>query len=68
VSAEPRSRTQRRRNTEDRLTHDVGIWVASASADGGPYLVPLSFDWDGEALLLATPTDSPTSPTPEPFG
>jgi hypothetical protein len=25
-----------------------------------PYLVPLSFDWDGEALLVATPTDSPT--------
>jgi hypothetical protein len=34
--------------------------VASASADGAPYLVPLSFDWDGEALLLATPADSPT--------
>jgi hypothetical protein len=36
------------------------VWVASASADGAPYLVPLSFDWDGEALLMATPTDSPT--------
>jgi hypothetical protein len=23
-------------------------------------LVPLSFDWDGEALLLATPAESPT--------
>jgi hypothetical protein len=34
--------------------------VASASADGAPYLVPLSFNWDGEALLVATPTDSPT--------
>ena len=34
--------------------------MASASADGAPYLVPLSFDWDGEALLVATPTDSPT--------
>src|SRR5215204_7354854 len=42
------------------LTHDDHLWVASASADGAPYLVPLSFDWDGEALLLATPTDSPT--------
>jgi hypothetical protein len=29
--------------------------VASASADGAPYLVPLPFDWDGEALLMATP-------------
>jgi len=56
----PRSRPQRRRDTEHRLTHDIDVWVASASADGAPYLVPLSFDWDGESLLLATPTDSPT--------
>jgi hypothetical protein len=60
MSVGPRSRVQRRRDTEHRLTHDVDIWVASASMDGGPYLVPLSFDWDGEALLMATPTDSPT--------
>jgi Pyridoxamine 5'-phosphate oxidase len=60
MSAEPRSRAQRRGDTERRLTHDIDLWVASASADGAPYLVPLSFDWDGEALLVATPTDSPT--------
>jgi hypothetical protein len=60
VSADPRERAQRRRDTEHRLTHDVDLWVASASADGVPYLVPLSFDWDGDALLLATPTNSPT--------
>ena len=56
----PRSHAQRRRDTERRLTHDVDVWVASASADRAPYLVPLSFDWDGEGLLVATPTDSPT--------
>jgi hypothetical protein len=60
MSTDPRSRAQRRRDTEHRLAHDIDIWVASASADGAPYLVPLSFDWDGEALLLATPADSPT--------
>jgi Pyridoxamine 5'-phosphate oxidase len=60
VSAAPRSRAQRRRDTEHRLTHDIDVWVASASADAAPYLVPLSFDWDGEALLVATPTGSPT--------
>ena len=54
-----RSRAQRRRDTEHRLTHDVDVWVASASADG-PYLVPLSFDFDGRALLLATPAGSVT--------
>jgi hypothetical protein len=55
-----RSRAQRRRDTEQRLAHDVDLWVASASVDGAPYLVPLSFDWDGEALLVSTPADSPT--------
>jgi hypothetical protein len=60
MSADPRPRARRRRDTEHRLTHDVDVWVASASVDGAPYLVPLSFDWDGEALLLATPADSPT--------
>ena len=60
MSTEPRSRAQRRLDTEHRLARDVDVWVASASADGVPYLVPLSFDWDGEALLVATPADSPT--------
>jgi hypothetical protein len=60
MSSEPRSRAERRRDTEHRLAHDVDLWVASASTDGAPYLVPLSFDWDGEALLLATPAASPT--------
>ena len=57
---DPRPRAQRRRDTEHRLAHDVDLWVATASPDGGPHLVPLSFDWDGEALLLATPAGSPT--------
>jgi hypothetical protein len=38
MSADPRSRAQRRRDTEHRLTHDKDVWVASASADGAPYL------------------------------
>jgi len=60
MTADPRSRAQRRRDTEHRLTHDTDVWVASASVDGAPYLVPLSFDWDGQALLVATPENSPT--------
>jgi hypothetical protein len=60
VAAGPRSRAQRRRDTEHRLAHDVDLWVATASPDGAPYLVPLSFDWDGETVLLATPAASPT--------
>ena len=60
MSAQARTGAERRRDTEHRLAHDVDVWVASASADGAPYLVPLSFDWDGEALLVSTPRDSPT--------
>jgi hypothetical protein len=59
VSAAPRSRLERRRDTEHRLDQDVDLWVATAAADA-PYLVPLSFDWDGETLLLATSASNPT--------
>lgn len=60
MCADPRSPVWRRRDTERRLAQDVDIWVSSASPDGLPHLVPLSFDWDGRALLLATPAGSPT--------
>ena len=36
------------------------MWVATASAPGEAHLVPLSFDWDGETLLLSTAPSSPT--------
>jgi hypothetical protein len=62
VSApEPRDPTERRRDTEHRLANDVDVWVSSADADGAPHLVPLSFDWDGEVLLLSTSVSSATS-------
>ena len=56
----PRPRAQCRKDTTHRLDHDVDCWVATADPDGTPYLVPLSFDWDGDTLLVATPADSPT--------
>ncbi|WP_426502673.1 pyridoxamine 5'-phosphate oxidase family protein [Dactylosporangium sp. McL0621] len=55
-----RSRAERLAGTQERLAQDVDVWVASASTEGEPYLVPLSFDWDGEALLVATQAASPT--------
>src|SRR5690348_10341811 len=56
MSARPaaRSRAQRRADTERRLREDVDLWVATAAADGTPYLVPLSFDWEDGAILVAT--------------
>jgi len=57
-----RTSRQRKQDTLNRLEHDVDAWVASADpADGTPYLVPLSFLWDGGTLLIATPSASPTS-------
>jgi Pyridoxamine 5'-phosphate oxidase len=53
---------QRRQDTLNRLEDDVDAWVATADGrTGTPYLVPLSFLWDGDTLLVATPSPSPTS-------
>lgn len=54
-----RPRAQRKADVLDRLTSDVDAWIASAGAEG-PYLVPLSFLWDGESIIVATPVASPT--------
>ena len=56
-----RTSTQRKQDTLSRLERDVDAWVATAGEDGGtPYLVPLSFLWDGGTLLVATEASSPT--------
>ncbi|UBU17551.1 pyridoxamine 5'-phosphate oxidase family protein [Nonomuraea gerenzanensis] len=57
----PRSAEQRKQDTLHRLEHDVDAWVATAGADGTPYMVPLSFLWDGEALVISTASASPTA-------
>jgi hypothetical protein len=59
-----RSGAQRRRDTEHRPTHDIDVWVASGSADGAPYRGPLSFDWDGEALLVGHADGQPDRQEP----
>jgi len=57
-----RTRQQRKRDALNRLVCDTDAWVATADAGSGtPYLVPLSFLWDGGILLVATPSSSPTS-------
>ncbi|NUW38570.1 pyridoxamine 5'-phosphate oxidase family protein [Nonomuraea rhodomycinica] len=53
---------QRKHDTLHRLEHDVDAWVATADpGTGEPYMVPLSFLWDGATLLLATAAASPTA-------
>ncbi|MGC9377383.1 pyridoxamine 5'-phosphate oxidase family protein [Streptomyces sp. MH13] len=56
-----RGAEQRKHDTLHRLEHDVDAWVATADgASGAPYLVPLSFLWNGSCLLFSTPAASPT--------
>jgi hypothetical protein len=57
----PRSRAQRIADTRERLRTDVDCWVASADEVGNAHLVPLSYFWDGSALVLATPRASTTA-------
>jgi hypothetical protein len=57
----PRNLAQRRQDALDRLAQDVDLWVATASEGGSPYLVPLSFLWEGESVLIANPAASITS-------
>ncbi|MFC7614350.1 pyridoxamine 5'-phosphate oxidase family protein [Actinokineospora soli] len=57
----PRPRQQRVADTLHRLATDVDAWVATASPAGEPYLVPLSYLWDGETLLISTAATNPTA-------
>lgn len=54
-----RSPQERKKDALHRLETDVDAWISTAGQDV-PYLVPLSFLWDGETLLISTPTASPT--------
>ena len=60
MTAPDRTRAQRQDDTRRRLEQDVDIWVATAEPTGTPYLVPLSYLWDGETILVSTPAQSPT--------
>ncbi|MFI2782815.1 pyridoxamine 5'-phosphate oxidase family protein [Streptomyces sp. ALB3] len=59
---------QRKQDVFDRLEKDEDVWVATASPDGLPCLVPLSFVWDRGTLLLATRRTNPTAVNVSPSG
>lgn len=61
MSPEPRSLAQRRRDALHRFEHDIDCWVATADpTSGSPYLVPLSFLWRDELVLVSTSASSIT--------
>jgi hypothetical protein len=51
----------RKQDTLRRLEQDIDAWVSTATLDGTPYLMPLSFLWSNETLLLSTARTNPTA-------
>ena len=55
-----RPREQRVKDTLELLRTEIDVWIATSSAAGRPYLVPLSVYWSGEALIVTTQRSSRT--------
>ncbi|MFD6359810.1 pyridoxamine 5'-phosphate oxidase family protein [Streptomyces roseolus] len=55
-----RDSARRIRDVRERLAREMDVWVASAGDGGVPYLVPLSFFWDGRDVWLVTRLSNPT--------
>ncbi|HEY3905766.1 MAG TPA: pyridoxamine 5'-phosphate oxidase family protein [Streptosporangiaceae bacterium] len=64
----PREARQRKQDTLARFRADDDAWVATAGKPGSAYMVPLSFLWDGEAFILATPESSLTAKNLQAWG
>ncbi len=58
---EPTSALKRSIHARELLASERDAWVASASAAGEPYLIPLTYHWDGESMLFSTPEKSRTA-------
>lgn len=62
ATAEARSRAARKTDTLMMLRGAVvDVWVATASDDGAPYLVPLSLAWIDERAVIAVRSNSATA-------
>lgn len=57
----PRPFETRKADTLQRLATDIDAWVSTASPTGTPYLMPLSFLWIEDTILLSTARNNPTS-------
>jgi len=60
--APPRTLEQRTADTLALLAEpEADIWVATASAVGGAHLVPLSYGWTGDRIVLSTDSSMVTA-------
>lgn len=55
-----RPTAQRCRQARARLETEANVWLATASSEGIPHLVPLSLAWIDGQIVVATPVDTPT--------
>ena len=46
-------------------TQGIDVWVATASAAGAPYLVPVSLAWVDDRAVIAVATSSLTASQPD---
>lgn len=56
----PRSLVERQQDVLQMLAAERDLWFATSGTDSAPYLVPLSFSWDGRALTLVSGAATPT--------
>jgi hypothetical protein len=63
-----RSKRERREHVLRMLDDENKLWIATASPDGSAHLVPFSFVWDGERIIVATSHDNPAARNTERTG
>jgi hypothetical protein len=51
---------ERAAHARELLAQEIDAWVASATAEGEAYMIPLSYVWTGRAMIFATPEKSRT--------
>lgn len=56
-----RSTAERASHTLARLETEANIWLATATSDGDPHLVPLSLAWFAGTIIVATPSNTRTA-------
>jgi hypothetical protein len=62
MTAEPRSGPERKAHAIAVFeAHDADVWVATASSAGQVHMVPLSYAWHGERLIVAIEPASVTA-------
>jgi nitroimidazol reductase NimA-like FMN-containing flavoprotein (pyridoxamine 5'-phosphate oxidase superfamily) len=56
----PMPMLERAAHARELPAQEIDAWVASASAEGEAYMIPLSYHWTGSAMVFSTPRNSRT--------